>query len=486
ALQHASNQLPALLIVEHALTQLLISWGIRPDALIGHSVGENVAACIAGTMSFADCLGLVVLRGQLMDRTRGGMLAVPLAPTELQPLLDEFGLDLAVVNAADLCVASGTDDGLAALQVRLGGMGVDAHRVRIHIAAHSRLLEPVLDEFRAYLRSIRLAAPTVPWVSNRTGTWVTDAQATDPEYWVGQLRHSVQFADGVAALAARFTSATFVEIGPGKTLSSLVRLSPAIGAGQQSVHTMRHPDETVDDATVLLTALGRLWAAGGTFPTAQAYTSGHRRRLSLPTYAFQSQRYFIEPGDRRRTDDELPLLDRLPAEQWCWEPTWVQSPIVEQLPGPFTYLVFADQLGVADGVVARLRASGHRVAVVRMGDSYQMVGPTEYVLAAEHGRPAYDQLLADLVRHGVVPDRVLNLALLADKEDFRPGLSFFHRNQELGFYHLVFLLQAWATEGLRQPLHLVVATANAQRVLADDAVRWPEQSTVLGPVQFVM
>ena len=483
ALQHASVQLPAMLIVEHALAKLLISWGVQPAALLGHSVGENVAACLAGTIDFADCLALVALRGRLMDATRGGMVAVALTPAELQPLLDECGLDLAAVNAPDLCVASGSEEALDGLAARAGELGVEAHRVRIHIAAHSRLLDPVLQEFRTFLGGLHLRAPQIPWVSNRTGTWVTDEQATDPEYWVGQLRNTVQFSAGIGTLAAQHPTAVFLEVGPGKTLSSLARLNTAFTGTHTAVHTVRHPEEAVADSHVLLTALGRLWATGRSYPTAQAYTPGTRLRHSLPTYAFQSQRYFIEPGQRQAsTADELPLLDRLPADQWYSEPVWHPHPVVERVAAPSTVLLFADQLGIADRVSDELRRLGHEVVVVRMGDSYRMVSATEYQLAAEHGRPAYEQLVADLVRQGTVPDRVVNLALLAEREEFRPGLSFFHRNQELGFYNLVFFMQAWAAEGLRRPLHLVVATANAQHALPGDRVTWPEQATVLGPV----
>ncbi|MEQ1873207.1 MAG: SDR family NAD(P)-dependent oxidoreductase [Ilumatobacteraceae bacterium] len=491
ALQDASLQLPALLIIEHAMAQLLIGWGVIPTALAGHSVGEVVAACVAGTMSFADCLGLVVLRGRLMDRTRGGMLSVRMQAAELRPILDQYGLDLGVINAPDLCVASGTEDGLTSLEHHLNGIGVESSRVRINIAAHSRLLDPVLDEFRAYLQSLALAAPSTPWVSNQTGTWITDAEATDAEYWVRQLRGTVDFAADVATLANEYNDASFIEVGPGGTLCSLARLSPAVGARHGTVPTMRPADDTVDDATTLLTALGRLWALGGEYPVAHAYTDGTpgsapgstRQRLSLPTYAFQEQRYFIEArADTDSAATNSTMLERSPADQWFWEPTWLPQPSGGAISNSTTYLVFADGVGIADRVIAKLRASGHRVAVVRSGDSYRVVRPDEYLLAAEHGLGGYEQLLADLVRNGHVPDRVLNLALLAERQEFRAGHSFFHRNQELGFYNLVFFMQAWVAEGLRRPLHVVVATTHAQRALASDDVSWPEQATVLGPL----
>ena len=482
-LERPSLQLPAIFVIEYALAQLLIRRGLQPTALIGHSVGENTAACVAGTMRYEDCLGLIVLRGQLMDRTAGGMLAVPLAADELQPLLDEFGLDLAVVNAPDLAVASGDDATLGLLEARLKEMGVEAQRVKINIAAHSRMLDPVLAEFGAYLRSITLSKPKIPWVSNRTGTWVTDAQATDPQYWVDHLRGTVRFADGIATLAAE-PGRVFLEVGPGKTLSSLARMNPAVSTQQASINVLRHADEAVADDAFLLGVTGRLWAAGGTLTTKDLFDGQERRRVSLPTYAFQQQRYFIEPGVRgeAQSDGDGDLVDKEhDADRWFYEPVWRRRDVEDPIEDRFTHLVFADAVGVADQLVPRLRAAGHRVVVVRTGDTYACISPDEYRIAPEQGRDGYDQLLRDLTQHERIPDRVLHLALLAHDESHRDGSSFFHRNQELGFYSLLFLAQAWAADGVKRPLHVMVASAGMQRMNDGDEARWPDQATVLGP-----
>jgi acyl transferase domain-containing protein/thioesterase domain-containing protein/acyl carrier protein len=482
-LEAPSLQLPAIFVVEHALAQLLISWGITPSALIGHSVGENTAACVAGTMSFQDCLGLVVLRGRLMDRVAGGMLAVALGAAELGAMLDEEGLDLAAVNAPELCVASGSRDALDRLAARLSDAGVEAQRVRIDIAAHSRLLEPVLDEFGAYLRSIELREPAIPWVSNTTGSWITAAEATDPDYWVRHLRSTVRFADCVATLAED-PGRVYLEVGPGKALSSMVRMHRSVKATQPALPTLRHADEQVSDSAFLLTTVGRLWAAGGSLDTARLFAGERRRRVSLPTYAFQSQRYFIEPGQQRGATDQAstPLVDREPDETaWCWEPVWRPRDLDEADVEPMTWLVILDEAGLGTAVVERLRAGGHHVITAAPGDTFQRLSDDRYVLAPEQGREVYDELVRDLVRSGRVPDRIAHLALVAGSERFRPGSSFFHRNQELGFYSLLFLAQAWQAEGITRPLHVTMATCGAQRVRPHDEVPWPEQATVLGP-----
>jgi acyl transferase domain-containing protein len=487
AFESPSVQLPAIFLVEYALAQLLIGWGITPTALLGHSVGENTAACIAGAMRFEDCLGLVVLRGRLMDRVAGGMAAVPLAPGELQPLLDELGLDLAVVNAPDMCVASGTAAGIVKLQERLAAQGIEARRVKIDIAAHSRLLEPALAEFGAYLRSIKLSPPSIRWVSNYTGTWITDEEATSPDYWVKHLRGTVRFADCLATLAED-AGRLFLEVGPGKTLSSLAKAQPSVKAGQAAIPTMRHPEEQVPDDVFLLTAIGRLWAAGGPLDTARLFAGERRRRVGLPTYAFQGQRYFIEPGAGGDTEaDAVSLLADREADEsrWFWAPVWKQREADDAVEGQLSWLVFVDDSGIGDGVAERLRRRGDQVVRVRAGDSYQRVSDNEYVIAPEHGRSGYDSLVRDLVRTGRAPDRVAHLALLSSPSSLRPGSSVFHRNQEQGFYSLLFFAQAWAADGVKRPLHIVVATTGMQKVRDGDLVASPEQATVLGPVKVI-
>ena len=489
AFERTSMQLPAIFLIEYALAQMLLAKGITPTALAGHSVGENTAACISGTMTFEECLGLVVLRGRLTDLTSGGMMAVPLTVDELQPLLDELGLDLAAVNAPDLCVASGDVDTLARLEERLKAIGVEGHRVRINSAGHSRMLEPVLEEFGAYLRSMKLSAPTIPWVSNRTGTWITPEQATDPAYWVEHLRRTVFFADCVATLAAE-PGRVFLEVGPGKVLSSLAKMHPAVRPSQATIPTLRHAEEVVPDDAFFVGVLGRLWAAGGQLDTKLIFGEERRRRVSLPTYAFQGQRYYIEPPTKAQQaeggDASSDLVVKEPEQdRWFYEPVWRRRDVEDPCDERFTYLVFADLVGVADHVVPRLRAEGHTVVVVRGGDSFGRIADDEYRLAYEQGRDGYEQLLRELSQHGRTPDRVLHLALLTDVEQFRGASSFFHRNQELGFYSLLFLAQAWSADGVKNPLHITVATAGMQRLNADDEARWPDQATVLGPVKII-
>lgn len=485
-LRRPGVQLPLLFIVEYALAQLLIAKGVVPAALIGHSMGENTAACLAQVLSFGDALGLVTLRGRLFDRVAtAGMLSVALPEAALRAELGAE-LDLACVNAPELCVASGPKDALGRLSERLTAAGVEVKPIPIDIAAHSRMLDPILPEFRAYLRSIRLSPPKIPFISNRSGAWITEQEAIDPEYWVLHLRHTVQFFKGVDELS-RDPSRLLVEVGPGNVLGSLAKQHPKTNP-QSVMNTLRHPKEAIDDAAFLLALHGRLWGAGKPleaehlFPDAPA-----RRRVSLPTYAFQRERYWFDAGagaaPNRTAALEPARIDKV--ERWFYRAVWRREDMSELPPEtPASWLVFADADGLADHLSARLSQLGHSVITVRAGDAFYRSGESEYVLPPEHGRDGYEALVRDLIASGRVPSRVIHAWCWADDESYRPGSTFFHRNLELGFYSLLFFAQALASENYPTPLHLTVLTTGAECV-EGEAVPYPEQATVLGPCKVI-
>ena len=214
-----SLQLPAIFIVEVAMSRWWMQTGIKPAALIGHSLGENAAACVAGVMSFEDCLGLVTLRGQLFEKVEAsGMLSVSANLDQVKPYLnteDGSQLDIATINSPDTCTISGKNDDLERFAERLAADDIEAQRIPINIAAHSRLLEPILADFKAYLESISLSPPQIPMLSNLTGDWMTDEQACSPQYWVDHLRNTVRFAD-CAAVLLEDSQHVFLEVGPAR------------------------------------------------------------------------------------------------------------------------------------------------------------------------------------------------------------------------------------------------------------------------------
>jgi acyl transferase domain-containing protein/thioesterase domain-containing protein/NAD(P)-dependent dehydrogenase (short-subunit alcohol dehydrogenase family)/acyl carrier protein len=484
-LKRPSVQLPLIMITEYALAQLFIDWGVRPAALIGHSMGENTAACLAGVIGFDDGIGLVHLRGQLFDTIApGGMLSVPMAEADLRPWITG-DLDMASVNAPGLCVVSGPDAALTDLAARLP---VDTQRIAIDIAAHSRMLEPILQRFDAYLRSIPLHPPTIPVISNRTGAPLTPEQATDPAYWVKHLRNTVMFQSGMTHLLAD-PGRVYLEVGPGRALSSLAQAN-GVPVGQV-IAGLRHPEQAMaDDAWHILT-MARLWACGVPVDWTPIWGGARRNRVVLPTYPFQRKPYFIAPG-RVAAEAEVPppaRSDDLAA--WGWRPHWRPRSADTDVDGSGdlteaareTWLILVDEAGLGTAVSDRLRAAGHAVTTVRAGDAFLRKGD-DYILSPERGREGFDLLVRDLVARGQVPTRIGLFWPVTGAETFRPGSSFLHRNVEQGFYALMFLMQAIADENLPRPLHVVAFTNGAAQVRAE-GLPYPEKATIAGPARVV-
>lgn len=478
-----SLQLPAILAVEVAVARHWIRQGVSPVALIGHSMGENAAACIAGVLSLRDAMRLVRLRGELFDTIEaGGMLSVPVSAATLSGLLPPE-LDLASVNAPELCVVSGRNRDLEAFAQRLRDQGIEASRIPIDIAAHSRMLEPILGRFEAFLRGIRLNAPTIPIVSNLTGDWLSDAQARDPLYWVRHLRSTVEFGKGIALLAAE-PGHVFIEVGPGRALSSLVKLQPGLGANRV-INSLPHADEAVDDRVHLLAALGRAWATGLDVPLERLWEGQGARRVPLPTYPFQRQRHFIEQSLSPQAGEPVDDLIRKQPDlaDWGYRPSWRASCAAFTLGAdavPGSCLVFLDEAGLGADLVAELRAGGHRVATVRVGDGFARHGAGAFSLCPEDGRAGYDALLAGLATEGPLPQHILHLWLVTADERHRPGSSFLNRTQEQGFHSLFHLAQALGDAGAPDGLQITVVTNGMQR-LGNEPLPYPEKATVLGP-----
>jgi amino acid adenylation domain-containing protein len=296
-LQQTEIAQPALFVLSWATAQLWLSWGVRPAALLGHSIGEYVAACLAGVFRLEDALALVVERGRLMQRMApGAMLAVPLPEAEVVKLIEGFAgeLSLAAVNRPDLCVVSGSPAAIDAVAAGLAARDVTARRLHTSHAFHSHTADPILAPFAAAVRKVRLAPPSPPLLSNLTGTWMRPEEATDSTYWARQLRGTVRFAEGLAHLLAE-PQRILLEAGPGDTLSSFAREHPARRPEQAVIPSLRHPKSAEEDTAVLLRAVARLWLSGGNFDWEAFSAAEERRRVSLPTYPFERRRYWVDP-----------------------------------------------------------------------------------------------------------------------------------------------------------------------------------------------
>jgi amino acid adenylation domain-containing protein len=454
---------PALFALEYALAQLWQSWGVQPQAFIGHSIGEYVAACLAGVFSLDDALALVAARGRLMQGLpAGAMLSLPLSEAELRPLLGP-GLSLAAVNSPNQCVVAGTFAAVEQLEAQLVARGVASRRLHTSHAFHSAMMEPILAPFEQLLETMELHPPQLPFISNLSGTWISPADATDPAYWTRHLRQPVRFADGLATLLENQHLA-LLEVGPGKALATLARRHPACGENRPLFTSLRHPQEEQDDDAFLLHTLGQLWAAGVAVDWEAFNAEETIRRVPLPTYPFERIRYWIEPT--AATPQPKTTLQRQPA---LYAPTWQRADrLTMRTAVPRRVLLFVDG-ELTDQIGWRLERAGSEVVRVRTGERFERVADDVYALRPYEAAD-YDQLLADLARQNQLPEAVFHLWCI-DHE-----LSGCH--PELAGFGVAALARALARH-VEGTVPLLLALPGTNDVLGDEQLH-PASATVVG------
>ena len=342
---------PALFVTEYALARLWIDWGVRPQAMIGHSIGEYVSACLADVLTLEDALTLVASRGRLMSSVpAGAMLSIPLPASRVKDMLSET-LSVAAINGPSLTVVSGPIDEIDKLEVRLISEGIRCRRLRTSHAFHSAMMEPALEPFKEQLRRVKLSPPEVPYMSNLTGRWITSAEATDSEYWVSHLRQTVQFSQGLQELLRGFEGA-LVEVGPGETLTTLARQHLPRDTTTPVFASLRRSETRGSDVAFLLNTVGRLWLTGVSLDWRGFHAGWRRRRLPLPTYPFERRRYWIEAQQERREADQLeendlsiPSLSRPQLDNEYVAPT---NDVEQVIAGIWRELLGIDRIGIHD------------------------------------------------------------------------------------------------------------------------------------------
>jgi acyl transferase domain-containing protein/acyl carrier protein len=480
---------PALFVIEYAMARLWMAWGVEPTAMLGHSVGEYVAAHLAGVFTLEDALALVAERGRLMQSVpRGSMLAIPLSEEGVQPYL-ESEVSLASVNAPSACVLSGSTSAIERVQAELTSRGVMSQRLRTSHAFHSAMMDPILDAFVGRVARAGPKPPAMPFLSNVTGTWITDAQATDPRYWAQHLRQAVRFSDGVKRLREK-ENPVLLEVGPGNTLTALARQQLDGQEPVVAVASLRHPKDGQNDRAFLLNALGKLWLAGVAIDYARVHRGSHRRRIPLPTYPFERQRYWVDKDERiaeaLRVTKGL-SFKRLELSDRFYQPSWRRFPPAEIL-GPLPedaacWLLFLDDLGLGPIMAQQLKEWGQRVVTVRAGAGFDGSLSEGFVISPGQPRD-YAALIRALALEGSAPLRIVHLWGLTPNGDEASSLERLGISQERGFYSLLSLAQALGREKVTQPVRMAVVTNHLHDVTGNESIQ-PEKSTILGPCKVI-
>jgi acyl transferase domain-containing protein len=471
---------PALFTIEFALARVLMEWGILPKAMLGHSIGEYVAACLAGVFTLDEALAVVAYRGHLMDQMPpGSMLTLPLAEQEALELLGE-DLSLAAVNGPQMCVASGPTEAIAALETKLEERGIKGRPLHTSHAFHSAMMDPVVDKFVESLRAIQLKPPQIPFFSNLTGGWAAPELVTDPEYWGRHLRNTVRFSDSLRELT-RIPELIYLEAGPGQTLSTLARQQPGRSPDQIILPSIRTPQEQQNDVEFLLASLGKMWLSGMTVSWQGFAMHERRHRVTLPTYPFERQRYWVDSAARTTLAATGAAPHKQDVAKWLYIPSWKPATPARRsdsdLEAGTRWLVFAEDGQTSDAVIERLREKGLEVVAVHASSSFARLDSDSYsVRPTERGD--YNLLLKELKSEGRAPDYVLHLWSASEI----PGgneLDFFHDEQYKGFHSLVFFTQALESQRVTHRVQLGAVTRGVHTVLGDERLCAP-RATVLG------
>ncbi len=465
----------ALFVIEYALSKLWISWGITPQAAIGHSIGEYVAACLAGVMSVEDALALVAIRGRLMQQLPSGkMLSVPLKEAEVELLLDE-NLSIAACNTLNSCVVSGTDQAINALKEQLANEGIECQLLHTSHAFHSQMMEPILEPFIAEVKKVKLNPPQIPFISNLTGTWITTEEATNPTYWAKHLRQTVRFTAGISTLLEQ-PNLILLEVGPGRTLCTFAKQH--VQQEQQIIlSSLRHPKEEQADVAFLINTLGRLWLAGVAVDWEKFYNFERRDRLPLPTYPFERERYWIEP--QKTSKNFLATNHKKPdIADWFYIPIWKQSIALQATQSQKKVLIFIDPCGVGEEIAKDLESSGCEVISVALGEQFSKNSNCRYTINTQ-SLEDYDTLIANLQALDQVPDVILHLWSITSSEKAQSGIELFENFQNLGFYSLLFLTKSIDRNNITQPIDILVLTNDLYDVIGTETLN-PEKATVVG------
>ena len=464
---------PALFTIEYALAMLWRSWGIEADAMVGHSIGEYVAATLAGVFDLADALRVVAARGRLMaGMPRGAMLAVQLGEDELRPRLPQ-DVCIATVNGPGACVVSGPAEPVAAFAAELAADHIGSRQLHTSHAFHSAMMEPVLAEFRSIVAAVQPRAARVPFLSNLTGTWITPTEASDPTYWARQLREPVRFGDCLATLLSD-DDWLLIECGPGRQLCGLVRLQRSSGTTALPSLPQRGTQQT-DLATINATA-GALWAAGVELAAETFGPAGYR--VPLPTYPWERKYFWVEPDDEAGDQPSRRRSGQQPLDRWFAVPVWRQLPPVPRTTPLQRCLVFAD--AATDRLTTALADQGVEVIPVRRGSAFEIAADGYSVRPAS--REDYSALISDLAAKDGVPARIVHAWMLPEEPS--AGAEATWQQQDRGLFSLLFLVQALAEAPAGQELLLDVLTVGTQDVTGKDLQR-PEHATVAGIAKVV-
>ncbi len=441
-INQTQNTQPLLFVFEYALCKTMIHLGIEPRAMIGHSFGEYVAACISGVFSLEDALRLVICRGQLIASLpghTGTMMSVSVKGSELASLLPR-SLDIAAINSSQSCVVAGESEEIRKFKIKLEADGYSCRVLRISNAFHSRMMDPVLETFRSEFDTIHTGEPKIPFISNLTGEWASFDEIKSPQYWVNHLRETVRFEQGLKKLYEQ-SNVLFIEVGPGTTLSTFANQSRTSSSNFQVINLVKHPKDEMPGERYLLERLGMLWLKGIDINWDRYYPHKDRDRVPIPTYSFNRSKFWLDEEDFRQ---KRHLLESGKAtghsQTLLYKPCWIPEGTMEEVEKrefkETTCILFADNTGIANDLARSIEPYYREVMMVRRSDTCRKIDKQNYTF--DFGQVAHWKYFFDDLDPGKNVDIGYCHLLNSRVENISRDI---HVNDITGFDHLLTVLK---------------------------------------------
>lgn len=477
-IQQTAIAQPLLFSISYALAKLLIQHNVQPYAMIGHSLGEYVAACLSGVMSLHDTLQLVCERGALMQQVDpGGMLSVVADFAKLSALLLP-GVDIAAINGPDSHVISGSMDLMLAMEQQLQTANISYVVLKTSHAFHSEMMEEITEAFHRQVSAIKLNAPIIPYISNVTGKWTTAEEATSADYWVKHLRQPVQFWRGIETLQEEI-DLIYLEIGPGNTLGSLIK-SDVEKREEAAIQFIRHPKAHQNDEMMFFKGLSTL-CLFGLHVNWGSYAGMQGNKIPLPKYPLQRKPFISDYAQvprqlklQNNINHALKITDseREDITKWCYRSLWKQAAIIipQNISHTEKYLIFHDEMGLSKQLIPMVNQKGVTdVYNNRLSCNGETIFLPQLVTAS-----AYMELFRELKHHQQLPDKIFHcLNIYNEQKDLETAINY-------SFYSLIYLCQAIGNSCPDHPIELVILS-NEMFSIVDEQAQIPEKAMLLGP-----
>ncbi|NHN25922.1 amino acid adenylation domain-containing protein [Flavobacterium jejuense] len=484
---------PLLFIIEYSIAWLFNLWGIKPNYMIGHSIGEYVAACVSGVFSLEDAIRLVIKRGEVMGKAeKGSMLSVTARKQEIEPLLNSNkGIDLAVINSESSLVVSGTDQEIENFQRQMINLGYQSKRIHTSHAFHSYMMDSILSEFENEFFEISINEPKIPYISNVTGSLVTYDQISKPSYWSKHLRGTVDFFKGSETLL-KMGNASFMEIGPGRTLSNYLAESKLLVSDHHIINTIRHSKQEVDDQKYIIEKLGSLWLKGIKISWDGFYSNEERNKVSLPTYSFEKLPYTTNFNLSKLLDSQLKTDNSNENEIISttenhinitnWKRSLLPNAAIELIENNSDFLVFYGDETFSPYLIQKLVAYGQNVVQVKTGSKFEVLEDGTFQVNMNIS-DEITKLWDHLMQNKVI---VKNIIYCATLEEELQGINYDSIQEKLnkGYLGLSNIAKSLASTVQTVNINITVISNHLANVSEEDKVD-PLKSVIHAPARII-